>query len=175
MLLPYEYNPRTHESELEYLKNSIKEFGFRNPILIDKNHVIIAGHGRRIAAIELGLDRVPCIVCSDLTDSQVKALRNIDNKVADLSGWDFDMLNKELAELKDLGWDMENFGFEDMSKYDDLDVDGESEILEDMVLDGGSAETTAEYKLMVRFGDPNSQEELYQRLLGEGYLVQKLN
>ena len=174
-LIPYEYNPRTHESEVEYLKNSIQEFGFRNPILVDSGLVIIAGHGRRLAAMGLGLKRVPVIICDDLTEEQTKALRLADNKLSDISGNDWDMLNKELAELKDLGWDMERFAFEDMSKYDDVVEGTEPEVLEDIVLDSGTHASGTDYKLMIHLDDCDVRDALYDRLLDEGYSVQKLD
>ena len=86
---PYENNPRINDEAIEYVANSIKEFGFRNPIILDKNNVIICGHTRLLASKELKLKEVPCIIADDLTDEQVKALRLADNKVAEKSMWDY--------------------------------------------------------------------------------------
>ena len=82
-LIPYENNPRINDDAVEYVKNSIKEFGFKVPIVIDKNNVIVAGHTRYKACKELGIKEIPCIVADDLTDEQVKAFRLADNKVSE--------------------------------------------------------------------------------------------
>ena len=84
-LIPYENNPRLNDEAVEYVKNSIKEFGFKVPIVIDKDNVIIAGHTRIKASKELGIKDIPCIIADDLTEEQVKAFRLADNKVAEKS------------------------------------------------------------------------------------------
>lgn len=117
-LTPYENNPRRNDDAVKYVANSIQEFGFKVPIVIDKDNVIVAGHTRLKAAKKLGLEEVPCIVADDLTDEQIKAFRLADNKVAEFAEWDFNQLGAELAELDD--WDMSNFGFEDMIDGDDF-------------------------------------------------------
>ena len=110
-LVPYEKNPRKiSEEAINAVAESIKEFGFKNPILIDKNNVIIAGHTRRLASLKLGLKEVPCVVVDDLTPQQIKALRLADNKTNELASWDFGELDLELEGLEDM--DMERFGFE---------------------------------------------------------------
>lgn len=119
-LIPYGNNPRNSDKSIEYVANSIKEFGFKVPIVIDKNNVIVAGHTRLEACKRLGIKEVPCVVADDLTDEQVKAFRLADNKVSEFSKWDFDLLTDE---LKDLDIDMEDFGF-------DLDFDMEDEFKE---------------------------------------------
>ena len=106
---PYENNPRHNEEAIPYVMNSIKEFGFKNPIIIDKNNVIIAGHTRLESAKRLGMKEVPIIHADDLTEEQVKAFRLADNKVSEKAEWDFNMLDAELA---DLDINMEDFGFE---------------------------------------------------------------
>ncbi len=120
---PYSKNPRINDNAVEYVANSINEFGFKQPIVIDKNNVIIAGHTRLKAAKKLGLLEVPCIYADDLTDEQVKAYRLADNKVAEISEWDFDLLGEELDGIFDI--DMSDFGF-------DLSVEEEpAEVVED--------------------------------------------
>ena len=100
-LKPYPGNPRTIPDEaVEAVARSIREFGFRQPILIDAEDIIIAGHTRRQAAIRLGLETVPCIVAADLTPAQVRALRLADNKVAGATKWDNAKLDAELAALQ---------------------------------------------------------------------------
>ena len=110
-LTPYERNPRKNDNAVQYVANSIKEFGFKVPIVIDKNGVIVAGHTRLKAAKELGMKTVPCIVADDLTEEQVKAFRLADNKTGEMAGWDFSMLEEELSKI-DL--DMNLFGFQEL-------------------------------------------------------------
>lgn len=108
-LVPYENNPRLNEAAVEYVANSIKEFGFKVPIVIDKNNVIVAGHTRLKACKQLGIDKVPCIVASDLTEEQVRAFRLADNKTSEYAEWDYLKLELEQFEIKDI--DMTQFGF----------------------------------------------------------------
>ena len=115
-LKPYENNPRKNDDAVKYVAESIKEFGFKVPIVIDKNNVIVAGHTRYKAAKKLKMSEVPCIIADDLTDEQIKAFRLADNKVAEKAEWDFDLLNAELDDIIDL--DMELFGFEDALQDD---------------------------------------------------------
>lgn len=109
-LQPYKNNPRNNNEAVEYVANSIKEFGFKVPIVLDKNNEIIAGHTRLEASKKLGLKEVPCIIADDLTDEQVKAFRLADNKVSEIAEWDFDLLAEELKNINDL--DMTDFGFD---------------------------------------------------------------
>jgi site-specific DNA-methyltransferase (adenine-specific) len=112
-LIPYAKNSRTHSPEqVGQIAASIKEFGFRNPILVD-NLTLIAGHGRLLAAQKLGLDKVPTIDCSDMTDSQKKAYIIADNKLALNAGWDTAMLTIEMKELQEEGFDLDLLGFDD--------------------------------------------------------------
>lgn len=109
-LKPYEKNPRRNDEAVKFVASSIKEFGFKVPIIVDKDMIIIAGHTRYKAAKRLKLKEVPVIMADDLTDEQVKAFRLADNKVAERSEWDFDLLTDELTDILDI--DMEQFGFE---------------------------------------------------------------
>ena len=115
-ITPYEKNPRKNDEAVEYVRNSIKEFGFKVPIVIDKNGVIVAGHTRYKAAQELGIEKLPCVIADDLTEEQIKAFRLADNKVGELAKWDFDLLNTELKDITDLN--MEQFGFSDIDIID---------------------------------------------------------
>lgn len=108
-LKPYENNPRKNDEAVKYVANSIKEFGFKVPIVIDKDNVIIAGHTRYKASNKLGLKEIPCIVADDLTDEQIRAFRLADNKVGEIAEWDSNLLSEELDGILEL--DMENFGF----------------------------------------------------------------
>lgn len=115
-LNPYDNNPRNNDDAVAPVAESIKEFGFKVPIIVDADGVIIAGHTRYKAAQSLGMGEVPCIVADDLTDEQVKAFRLADNKTGELADWDLDKMFKELDGLT---LDMELFGF---SGELDLDV-----------------------------------------------------
>ena len=119
-LKPYENNPRNNDNAVEYVANSIKEFGFKVPIVIDKDNVIVTGHTRLKASELLGLKEVPCIVANDLTEEQIKAYRLADNKVSEVAEWDFDLLNTELEDILDV--DMSVFGF-DIVLDDDYGTD----------------------------------------------------
>jgi len=121
-LINYAGNPRKNEAAVDKVTASIKEFGFRMPIVIDRDNVIVAGHTRVMAAARLKLTEVPCIVADDLTEEQVNAYRLADNKVAEFSEWDYVLRAEELADITNI--DMSQFGF-----LDDID---ESEI-DDMI------------------------------------------
>lgn len=109
-LREYENNPRHNDGAVEAVAASIREFGFKVPIVIDSDNVIIAGHTRKKAAEKIGLAEVPCIVADDLTPEQVRAFRLADNKVSEFATWDFGKLELELAELSEM--DMTAFGFD---------------------------------------------------------------
>lgn len=110
-LEPYGNNPRVNDYAVKKVMESIKEYGFTNPILVDADMVIIAGHTRREASILAGLESVPYIVMEDLTPEQVKAYRIADNKLAELATWDEDMLKEELFELQEMDYPLEVMGF----------------------------------------------------------------
>jgi len=121
-LKPYEKNPRINDAAVGPVAESIKQFGFKVPLVVDAKGVIIAGHTRYKAAQLLGLDRVPCIVADDLTPEKIKAFRLADNKTGELAVWDFAMLADELEELDafDLDFSMVDFGFEDEAEKRDF-------------------------------------------------------
>ena len=111
-LIPYINNPRHNDAAVDAVASSIAEFGFKVPLVIDKNNVIITGHTRLKAAKKLGLETVPVVIADDLTEAQIKAFRLADNKVAEIAEWDEDLLRIELEELADLDFDMGDFGFD---------------------------------------------------------------
>lgn len=113
-LIPYAKNARTHSDEqVAQIAGSIKEFGFNNPVLVDKDNSIIAGHGRVMAARKLGMDKVPVVILDHLTESQRKAYILADNRIALNASWDSKMLSSELEELEELGIDLSLLGFDD--------------------------------------------------------------
>ena len=142
-LKPYKNNARTHnEKQIEKIANSIQEFGFINPVLIDSDYVIIAGHGRVKGAEKLGMVEVPCLFVEDLTEEQKRAYIIADNKLALDAGWDYDLLKIELEELDDLDFDISLTGFDDFD-FDDAGFFSMDEIDE---IDGyNSAEDEREY------------------------------
>lgn len=121
---PYDKNPRKNKAAVDYVANSIKEFGFQQPIVVDKDMVVIAGHTRLKAAKKLKLKEVPVVIADNLTEEQVKADRLADNKTAEKAEWDFDLLTDELLSLQELDFDMEQFGF-------DFDFSEDGEAVED--------------------------------------------
>lgn len=156
-LREYKNNPRNNDKAVAAVAASIELAGFKVPIVIDGNGVIVAGHTRLKAAKQLGMQTVPCIVADDLTDEQIRAFRLADNKVGELAGWDFDKLEAELEQLREL--DMTAFGFEDA---DDEDDDSPKE-REDL-----SSKVAAVYEVIVECADEYEQEEVFTRLIGEG-------
>lgn len=123
-LVPYQNNPRKNDKAVDAVAASIKQFGFKQPIVIDKDNVIVCGHTRLKAAQKLRLKEVPCIMADDLTDDQIKAFRLADNKTAELAEWNFSLLDLELA---DIDLDMSEFGFdfgEDEEEDEEEDDEG---------------------------------------------------
>ena len=173
-LIPYIRNSRTHsEEQVTQVASSIKEFGFTNPILIDGDNGIIAGHGRLMAAKKLGLDSVPTIELSHLTDAQKKAYVIADNKLALNAGWDEELLSLEISELEELGFDIDLLGFTD----DELaaftveeipegltDEDSVPELTENPVSVEGDVWTLGNHRLMC--GDSTSIDAVEQLMDG---------
>ena len=117
----YEKNPRKNDSAVDAVANSIREFGFKVPVVIDKDGVIVCGHTRYKAAKKIGLDKVPCVIADDLTEEQIKAYRLADNKVSELAEWDFNILGEELEGIFDI--DMTDFGFDEAVTDEDYGTD----------------------------------------------------
>ena len=170
---PYEKNPRKNAKAVKYVKASIEKFGFKQPIIVDSNRVIIAGHTRLEAAKSIGMAEVPCIVADDLTDAQVKALRLADNKVSEFAEWDLDLLGGELGELADISdIDMGDFGF-DLSEFDNIGLnDEDTEVVEDEVPEEvepvckkGEIWQLGEHRLMC--GDSTSADDVARLMNGE--------
>lgn len=115
-LIPYENNPRKNDNAVDAVAASIKEFGFKVPVILDADNVIVCGHTRYRAAQKLGIKEIPCIMADDLTDDQIKAFRLADNKTAELAEWDFSLLD---VELENIDMDMSEFGFD--TNTDDIE------------------------------------------------------
>jgi len=166
---PYEKNPRKNTNAVKFVKASIEQFGFKVPIIIDSNRVIVCGHTRLLAAKSLGMAEVPCIMADDLTDDQIRAFRLADNKVGEFAEWDMDLLGDELdaiAEACDI--DMGDFGF-DLSE---MEEETEAEVTEDdvpeeveSVCKRGEIWQLGEHRLMC--GDSTSAEDVAKLMNGE--------
>ena len=162
---PYEKNPRKNAKAVKYVKASIEKFGFKQPIIVDSNRVIIAGHTRLEAAKSLGMAEVPCIVADDLTDAQVKALRLADNKVSEFSEWDLDLLGAELESLAgDCDLNMCDFGFFDESKKE-KDKEETQE---------NGVDLTPTYQIIIECSDEMEQQDIFERLSSEGLKCRRL-
>lgn len=145
-LIPYQKNAKLHPQEqVEHIANSIREFGFRQPLVIDKDNVIVIGHGRLLAAKKLGLDSVPCVRADDLTDEQIKALRLADNKTNE-SEWDFGILDGELDDIFEI--DMIQFGFERGDKDEVIEDDFLPELPEEPKAKLGDVYQLGRHRLM---------------------------
>lgn len=123
-LVPYENNPRNNDGAVDYVANSIKEFGFKVPVVVDKDNIVVAGHTRLKACKKLGITEVPCIVADDLTEDQIKAFRIADNKVSEYATWDEEKLSQELS---DIMLDMTEFGDDLFTDDDTMDVELDDE------------------------------------------------
>lgn len=122
-VIPYEKNPRKNEEAVDYVAKSIKEFGFKVPIIIDKNNVIVTGHTRLKAAKKLGMTEVPVILADDLTDEQIKAFRLADNKVSEFASWDNGLLDEELNDILNINMEEFGFNFEEDDKQEKPEVE----------------------------------------------------
>lgn len=166
-IIPYENNPRNNENAVEAVANSIKEFGFNQPIAVDKNGIIVVGHTRYKAAEKLGIKEVPVVVLDDLTDEQIKAYRIADNSTNELAEWDFEKLG---LELDGIGLDMTLFGIEPEEKEpeeDDFDVDIALENIDEPKTKRGDIYQLGEHRLMC--GDATSELDTEQ--LGDGQMI----
>lgn len=111
-LIPYINNPRNNENAVDKVASSISEFGFKNPIFVDKNNVVVNGHTRLLASKKLGLKEVPVIVIDDLTDTQIKAFRIADNKTSEYASWDEELLKLELEQLEEMSFDLDELSID---------------------------------------------------------------
>ena len=152
-LIPYENNPRNNDSAVDAVANSIKEFGFKVPVVIDAENNVVAGHTRIKACKKLGIEEVPCIVADDLDEEQVKAFRLADNKVGELASWDLDKLNIELGELEEFNIDMADFGFDVTDiNADEHDVGKQNDVLKET------------FQIIVDCDNEEDAEEKYQKI-----------
>ena len=153
-LKPYKKNAKKHPKEqVERIANSIKEFGFTQPVIIDSNNCVVAGHGRILGAKKAGLKQVPTVMLEDLTEEQIKAYRLVDNKLNE-SEWDFSLLDEELENLSD-DIDMELFGFDLTKEEEEQKKKVEFEIKE-------------KYEVHIICKDEKQMEQVYNKTKGMG-------
>lgn len=157
-LKPYKKNAKKHDKkQVEQIANSIKEFGSTQPVIIDKNNCVVAGHGRILGAKKAGLKQVPTVTLEELTEEQIKAYRLVDNKLNE-SDWDFSLLDEELEILGEcIDMDMSMFGFD------------ESEV-EQEEIEKVEFEKRKLCKVIVEFENRKAAEKLYKKLSQEGYI-----
>ncbi len=166
---PYDKNPRKNGDAVDAVANSIREFGFRQPIVVDRNHVIIAGHTRWKASARLKLKEVPVLIAEDLTDDQVRAYRIADNSTAALAEWDLDLLDTELL---DIGYDMSDFGLDfvqigessDPGDTEEVDV---PDVPEETYVKRGQIYELGDHRLMC--GDSTDSDDVDRLVGGGGY------
>ena len=181
-ITPYDKNPRLNDQAVDAVARSIEEFGFRQPVVVDEQGVIIVGHTRWKAAIKLGIDRIPVHVAEGLSPEKAKAYRIADNATAAIAGWDLELLPVELAELKDLGLDLDldllGFDDEELQKLLGLggnpgltDPDDVPEPPDDPITNPGELWVLGDHRLLC--GDSSSEADV-DRLL-HGNTVQLVN
>ena len=175
-LVPYANNARTHNKEqILKLRSSLREFGFVNPVIIDREYNVLAGHGRIMAAKEEGIAEVPCVYADHLTEAQKKAYILADNRMALDAGWDEELLSVEMQELQELGFDLSMTGFDEKELTDLLGVDADGVAKEDdfdlsaalekaAFVQRGDIWTVGRHKLMC--GDATSAEDV-SALMGD--------
>jgi hypothetical protein len=161
-LRPFERNARTHsEGQVKQIAASIQEFGFLNPILIDDNRTVLAGHGRLLAANMLGLAEVPCVVFSHLSAAQKRAYVLADNRLAEKAGWDRDLIKLELIELASEGFNIELTGFAASELLSDLDTEQKYGM-------------EMQYKVIITCDGETHQAQVLEKLEAEGLKCQAL-
>ena len=155
----YENNPRKNSDAVQYVANSIQQFGFKVPIIIDNTNTIVCGHTRYKAARRLKMAKVPCIIADDLSEDQIRAFRLADNKVAEMSTWDYDRLEQEFMLLDPMEFDIADFGFfPDYGTDDDEEEDDDEE----------TSEAAKRYIIQIECKSLNDQRETYERLTNLG-------
>ena len=167
-ILPYDQNPRDNSSAVEKVADSIKEFGWQQPIVVDEEKIILAGHTRHLAALSMGVKEVPVLIAKGLTEAQKKAYRIVDNKTSELAEWDKELLKSEFLALQELDFDLNLTGFdldeiarmsgEDLMQFDE-ELDEIDESLEFNDLDGANANHV---KMLMLYLDTDTEPKFKQ-------------
>ena len=166
-LIPYVNNPRHNDHAVDTVASSIKNFGFKVPIVVDKNYIIVAGHTRLKASKKLGLEKVPVIIADDLSDEKIKAFRLADNKVAEIAVWKEEELHQELTELEEMLFDMTEFGFDGIGELIEEEVEEDDFDIEEPIepkAKKGDVYKLGEHRLMC--GDSVNEKDV-EKLMGE--------
>lgn len=160
-IIPYEFNNRIHdETQIDHIANSINEFGFNQPLVIDEKNILIVGHGRLLAAKKLNLEFVPVIIKTDLNETQKKAYRILDNKIQTESAWDFGNLTSELGILQEMGFAMESWGLENLMLPSHEDGSEEST---------GELKDSKEYLIVITCHNEDDQQEKFNKVKEMGW------
>ena len=166
-IIPYINNPRNNEEAIDKVASSIQEFGFKVPIIIDENNVVVTGHTRLLASKKLGLKTVPCVIADDLTEAQIKAFRIADNKVSEYSKWDEELLKIELEQLEEMNFNLDTVDI-DYSDFD-LEIDYiEDDFVEIKEREDLSDKVNSAYEIIIECDNEEEQEEMYNRFIEEG-------
>jgi site-specific DNA-methyltransferase (adenine-specific) len=166
---PYDNNPRINDNAIDKVAESIKQFGFKQPIVLDRDNIVVAGHTRLKAGKKLNLSTVPCLYADDLDDEQIKAYRLADNKTAEFSDWDMDKLNLELEELQNYDFGMSDFGFDEIKEdkeveEDNFNIDEAIEDIEEQKTKLGNIYKLGNHRLMC--GDSTNEKDLKKLIDG---------
>lgn len=170
-LIPYINNPRENAGAIDKVAASIQEFGFQQPIVIDQNNVIIAGHTRYLAAKKLNLQKVPVTIATELSEYQIKAYRIADNRVAQESKWDDELLNIEIGDLEKNEFDLSLTGFNE----DELEIILNGEQIDESAIDTGEMDYEHKYQLVVDCDGEVEQNRLYSEFKKRGYTCKVLS
>ena len=169
-LIPYAMNARTHsDTQVAQIAGSIKEFGFNNPVLIDEDNGIIAGHGRVLASKKLGLKEVPCIRLGHLSDIQRRAFILADNKIALNSGWDYELLGMEMEKLSEENFRLELIGFDVNELNTILNIEEELKEEKEIIDDGNR------HLLLVEFDNEIELQNLFNEMNERGFNCKIMN
>lgn len=167
-IIPYARNPRINVQSIDAVAASIKEFGWQQPIVIDSENIIIAGHTRFLAAKKLGMTKVPCQIVEGLSDAQKKAYRLLDNRVGHLTQWDKELLELELEELSDFDFTFFEADWETLLN----DANLESTTTKPVTQNIAALET--KYELIISCDDEGDLKNKYEKLTKEGYICRPL-
>jgi ParB-like chromosome segregation protein Spo0J len=163
-LIPYARNPRKNDAAITKVSASIKEFGFKQPIVVDTDMVIVAGHTRYEASKKLGLEQVPVVIADDLTEAQIKAYRIADNKTNEYAEWDYDLLKLEIDDLIELNYDLDLTSY-DQNEIKNLYKDNEQENIDDYK----EQEIKTVFEVSIICIGEQQQKEIYEEMTQRGH------
>lgn len=172
-LIPYVNNPRNNKEAIDKVASSIKNFGFKVPIVVDSQNEVITGHTRLLASKKLGIEEVPVIIADDLSEAQVKAFRIADNKVSEYAEWDEDLLKLELEQLEDMGFDDYDFGFNFEIEYDEEIDSFIEDLMDNEFYEQGKINDRETFNITFTFDNTHKKEiDAFIKSNGKQYIVQ---